>query len=380
MVEQHLRGDAWPQSNSVAENPRFERFKERHQTISIPKAIARLGLSGLALSWYVNCRLAADWSTGVLPPHATPAWLEENFGVSRRQRLSRERELRRFGLFESHQVMRLRVICGRERWVKTERTARIFSEPQTLQEETSQKVTSQKASENAGSFSVPFLSRLKNGTPNSLKNQSLRALKSSKVKSKSKSKSKSNSSSLPLDRLTPRSPELEPKSGESLSESQSLDLTGKNTNAKPSVQEKPKPEPKFRPDLTLTTVLAIVEKYFLTSDDVRSWMNVEERWRAAGGPVDWALLVKFLDDAITSMGREGLIYHPVALLRLKQLRRHEFSPRLSAPSTSLRFTPPPGSCSRCGGEGIAVKNGVGSYCDCIAGKRLMFPNRKAGDA
>lgn len=354
-----MTGQAAAAKNPATVRARFERYKSRHQSISIPISITRCDLSAPALAWYMVLRATADWSSGILPPHAKPEWLEKTFGVSRRQRLTRERELRRAGLFQSVQVMDERTIRGRKRWVKIERTARIFAEPQT----------SQNTNKNAGSFSVPFLSRLKNGTPNSLKNLDSQALKSGKVKSKFKS------TTLPLGRVEPRSSKPEARRAKPPEASRSAlpDLTEKQGNPKPNPSRKEK-EPLHRPDLDLRSVLDIREKYFLKDDDVRGWMNVEDCWRSAGCPVDRALLVKFLDDAIASMTREGVPYHAVALLRLKQLRRHEFSPRVSAPSSSsLTFTPEPGTCPRCGGYGLVQQNGVGSFCDCAAGKRAMFP-------
>jgi hypothetical protein len=337
---------------------RFHQYKQKHQTIAIPLSIIRFGLKATGLDWYTKLRAIGDWSTGILPPHATPEWLEKTFGVSRRQRLTRERELRRAGLFESVQVMDERTIKGRKRWVKVERTARIFAEPQT----------SQNTNNNAGVSSVPFLSRLKSGTPNSLKILNSQALPSSQVNPKFKS------TSLPLDRVAPRSPEPAAQRAKPPEASRSglPDLTKDQSNPNPSRKEK---EPLYRPDLALRSVLDIRENYFLKDDDVRGWVNIEERWRRAGAPVDRTLLVKFLEDAITSMTRDGVLYHPVALLRLKQLRRHEFSPRISAPSSaSLKFTPEPGACPRCGGFGLVQRNGVGNFCDCTAGKRLMFPH------
>ena len=185
--------------NSTAAS-RFQRFKERAQNpcITISVAIMRGGHSAPALAWYMNLRAIADWSTGILPPHATPAWLEKTFGVSRRQRLTRERELRRAGLFESVQVMQKRTLRGRKRWVKVERTARVFSEPQT----------SQNANKNAAVFSVPLLSRLKNGTPSSLKNQNAQALK----------KRGAVTESVLTHRLTPNTPDDDSRSRETSQE------------------------------------------------------------------------------------------------------------------------------------------------------------------
>lgn len=346
---------------AVSSKPsRFAQYKHKHQNISIPLSVVRCGLTAPALSWYMILRATADWSSGILPEHCTPAWLEKKFKVSRWQRLCRERELHAAGLFESVQKMGVKRIRGRMRLVRQAREARIFAEPQA----------SQNTSNNAGSFSVRFFSLLKNRTPNSSSEPDSKAPKSSKVKTKFKN------TSLPLDRVAPRSPDPEVEKPKPLATSVSVlpNLTEKQGNPKTSREEK---QPLHRPDLALREVLEIREKYFLVDADVRAWMNVENRWVSAGCPVDRALLVKFLDDAITSMTREGILYHPVALLRLKQLRRHEFSPRLSAPSSSsLTFTPEPGTCPRCGGHGLIQQNGVGKFCDCDAGKRLMFPHTK----
>ncbi len=312
------------------------------------------------LSLYMNLRATADWSSGVLPEHCTPAWLEKNLKMSRWKRLCCERELHAAGLFESVQKMQVKRIRGRMRWVRQARVARIFAEPHA----------SQNTSNNAGSFSVRFFSLLKDRTPNASSEPDSTALKSSKVKTKFKS------TSLPLGRVAPTSPgpEVQKAKPPETSRSALPDLTEKQSNPKPNPSRKEK-EPLYRPDLALRSVLDIREKYFLKDDDVRGWMNVENRWRSAGCPADRALLVKFLDDAITSMTREGVLYHPVALLRLKQLRRHEFSPRLTAPSSSLTFTPGPGACPRCGGYGLVQQHGVGKFCDCAAAPDVSQPWR-----
>jgi hypothetical protein len=354
--------------SQLAQRSRFEKFKTKHRNsfiVDIDGALMRrhAQLTRGARSLYSTMRVLADGRTGKLVVNDRALdwrFICREAEISRCTWLKRFRELISAGFAGSERPRVLRVINGRKRIVLGR--ACYFVYRQAIAHEIAE--------------NRPFLLKSTLSTVEEVDPQVLSEAPKSRVKSPKKEKKET---SLPSARVTPRSPEPEVQKAKSAAFRSVLpDVTEKQkqNNPDPSVQGKPEPQPKFRPDLTLTTVLAILEKYFLTSDDVRSWMNVEERWRNAGGPVDRALLVKFLDDAITSMSREGLLYHPVVLLRLKQLRRHEFSPRLSAPSTSLRFTPAPGSCSRCGGEGIAVKNGVGSYCECVAGKQLMFPNRR----
>lgn len=82
----------------------------------------------------------------------------------------------------------------------------------------------------------------------------------------------------------------------------------------------------YRPDLTLKSVLDIEEKYFKTSRDRKGFQWLCVQWCEAGCPVECKLLEKFLDSKLSAMARDGIRYPRVALLRLKELQRGEFSP------------------------------------------------------
>jgi hypothetical protein len=355
---------------SKTPRPRFENYKTKHQSLAIPLAVVRSNLSGPALAWYMILRTEGDWSTGVLPEHCTPEWLQDKYNISRRQRLTRERELRVAGLFESVQTMKVKRIRGRMRWVKQNRVARVLAEPSA----------SQIINTNAGSFSVPFLSRLKNGTPDSSKELDSKALPSGKVKTEIKREIKS--SSLPLDRPTPRSPEP-PQPSKACSDSELPDLTREQPKGKPPGWEKPKAQPKFRTDLLLSTVLKLQSKFLEKAEDLESWRALETTWREARCPVDRMALVEFLERFIVARTRDGSGYFSFMLKRKKQLERRDFSPNLpEEDSLASQWTAPAGACTKCGDTGLAVAPGgtSASFCGCAAGRRLMFPKAAKGGA
>jgi len=362
---------------SAARTSRFERYKQRHQnpSIAIPLAIMRCGLSPTALAWYLSLRATADWSTGILPPHATPHWLEKAFKVSRRQRLTREKELRAAGVFESNQRMAVRFIRGRKRLVKQERVARIFAEPQK----------SQNLNKNLSSFSVPFLSPLKNGTPNASSEGNSKALQSGKVNTKA--------NFLPLDRVAPRSCELSPR--ENGKSRKSLSVPGPDLTTTLKTSQEANPPGKLKqaqdktvshPDLNLGTILDVRPgMFFLTRADEVGMAFAEKMWRSRGCPVECQKLIEVLEQIICEMTRQGIIYPAILLRRKRELQRRDFSPRLSFPRSQsvTQWTPPPGSCSKCGDQGLIVLPGGlgGRYCSCSAGHLLMFPvaaNRHPG--
>lgn len=214
------------QRTVVANQSRFERFKNRHQnpTIAIPVAIVRaLAPSPHILRYYTWLRVAvADWRSGVLPEYASPKWIERQLHMGKRKRLACERELERLGLFRTKQNMVLRRIGGRSRLVKGQRTAQIFAELGSAQ----------KASVYTGVYSGAVLSGLKTAPPNASSEKKATALRLGEVKTK-------NQESLPLDRVTQRAPDREPTGQKPVPDSFGPHLTEEQNNLKPAVQARP---------------------------------------------------------------------------------------------------------------------------------------------
>jgi hypothetical protein len=175
---------------------------------------------------------------------------------------------------------------------------------------------------------------------------------------------------LPLDRVQPRSPEHRKANTEKeipFLKSPHLTKSEKQTKNTAPVQKNPETKDR-RPDLTLGSVLGVRPKLFVNQEDFRGMGNAERIWREAGCPVQAHRLIDVLEQIISESPKTGVGYPRFIMLRKKELQRGSFRPRVqnAVTSTANRWTPPSGSCPKCGGIGMVVRPGgaSGSLCDC----------------
>lgn len=317
-------------------------------------------LSKAARNLYGTMRSLADGKTGELSINGNPLdwqYIARQAEIGRYSWLKYLEELRVAGLVQVQRERVMRVIDGRRRVVLGH--AHYFVLRQAVSQENSK----------IGCFLLRSdSSTVQEADPQD--SQKHLSFKSGQVTKEKKELS------LPLGRVAARSPEHQKENTEEkirVFNSPDLTRTKNQINeTTDSVQKKTKTKD-FRPDLTLGSVLGVRQKLFTSREDLRGMQNAEQIWRAAGCPVQRQRLIDVLEKIICESTKTGIGYPAFLLRRKKELQRGDFRPRVhDAPISSAgRWTPPPGSCPKCGDIGFIVRpgGGSGSLCDCAASRR-----------
>jgi hypothetical protein len=127
--------------------------------------------------------------------------------------------------------------------------------------------------------------------------------------------------------------------------------------------------------MTLTSFLEI-DKNLLPYEDERGMRMAEHIWQEQGSPCDHGSLLRVLEVILQRLPAEGIYYPKVILLRKKQMQRGQWTPRTIAGGSTTKVGNIDGvQCDLCGGTGLRnTSYNSGAYCECAAGKALMFPH------